>query len=148
MLTVSKIRSRNDIVACASMYKRIYNEDKLVVDLDKSINSLGKAASRGFLRVVLDNGVIVAWLLASEQDHPWLSYKILQQSFFASETSKLKTVKCVQLLHSEMESYAKHLGYDYVFSTGSHQDESFVFARILEKSGWQREGYLVFKKLR
>ena len=148
-MKVDIIRNMSDIKACADLYASVYKFDGLNVSVNKGITILKLKARRDFIRVVRDDsGEIIAWLLASEADIPWLDEKVFQQEYFASNTTKFNAVKCVKLLHDSMVSHAIENGFSLALSIGSHQDESCVFTRILEIHGWQREGYVAFKKLR
>lgn len=146
-MVVDIIRNMSDVNACVSLYASVYKPDGLTLDTDKGSETLKRKARSDFTRVVREGSEIIAWINAAEANLPWVSERIFQQNYFASKTSKLKAVKCVKLLHDAMEEYAISKQFDIVMSIGSHQDESCVFSRILEKHGWERQGFLSMKRL-
>jgi hypothetical protein len=84
----------------------------------------------------------VAWILATKIKSPHTGETSLQQIYYASNLSGIRSVRAVQLLHAELVSEAQKRKIGRVISTGSHMDSENVFTRILEKMGWKRRSYM------
>lgn len=142
-------RSVSDIVACVEMYYNLNDHSFIEISKEESVKNLLRfSRQKEFVRMLLnDNDEIIAWIFASKAK-PYHSAEIIfQQFYYASNQKGLKAFRSVILLHEEMIEEAARLDLKVVLSSGSHLDDDFTFARILEKSGWQRRGYLASKRL-
>jgi hypothetical protein len=64
------------------------------------------------------------------------------QDFYATNLKGVSAGKAVVAAHKDLLEYAIKMKAKYVMSSGSHMDDNNVFARLLEKSGWQRRNFL------
>ena len=137
------------MVACIELYRQINDETFVEIDPDVSFASLRHVyRSRGFLRVVLEGDVVVAWIYCQPVSMMHVRYLSFQQIYYASSKTGLAAVKLVKLLHEAMLEEARRLKIQLAISMGSHMDSKHTFVRILEKAGWQRRGHAAIFRLR
>jgi hypothetical protein len=147
MYEISKILTRAEIEYCIDSYIKHNDFSFLPVDRDCAIVNLNLAVRRQkFVRVLKENDQIIAWIYADIGKSLHMHEKILQQYYYCSDLTGTKAFKAVKILHEELLEYAKENKYDMVFSLGSHLDEKYIFTRMLEKLGWQRRGYIAYKR--
>lgn len=146
---VIKPRGVEDIAACVDMYMVINEDSFLHIDRAYSIKMLSLALQQGrFFRVKLNQyGKIEAWIMAIINRTYHDPEPFLQQIYYCSSNIGIKAYRDVVELHSAMEQEAMMLNISTVKATGNHSDINNVYARILEKIGWERRGYLCIKKL-
>jgi len=143
-----KIRTKEDIHECISMYLSLSDESFLPSDYNSAYKSLFNAVrTKHFVRCIRENNVIVAWIYCEPVQVQHMKEPVFQQIYYCSLSTGRNAVRYVKILHDEMIIEAKKRGLEYCTSTGSHMDPSFVFARILEKNGWQRRGFIAVKHL-
>jgi hypothetical protein len=118
-----------------------YERFNFLVDYETSLKSFGRLLRSGaFCRTVEDNGEIIAWILCSKVKLFYLDEPVFQQDAFSCSRCPYRTI---ELLHKEMIANSPT---DLIFSSGSFLDERNTFARILEKQGWNRKGYLAWTR--
>lgn len=143
-----KLRTTADIAACVDLYRALSDEAFITSDRNSAIRNLwALVRQRRFVRCIRRNGVIEAWIYADRVHLPHRATPHFQQIYYASSVSGIRAARYVVALHDIAAEYAKAEGYDLITSPGSHMDPDNVFARILEKNGWQRRGYLAAKAL-
>lgn len=148
-LIVRKPRNTSDIINCVNMYLSLDEPGFMPASFDSSCRSLVNHWQHGgFIRLVEEDGRLIAWIFAicAPMDH--ISEKIVSQRYYASKTSGVKSFRALKLLHDEMLAYAHRINAAYCTSTGSHFDTAFTFTRMLEKCGWTRRGYLAIYKMK
>ena len=145
-----KPRSQQDLIACVDLYRALNDESFIPTSRKHGIQAIVMKARAGkFIRIAVDdNDQLVAWILCEEVKHPPFGFKALQQIFFASKEKGFKSARAVKMLHEAMVAEAERLRLPLVMSTGSHFDTDFTFAKLLEKFGWTRAGYLAVKRTR
>lgn len=146
---VIKPRGVEDIAACVDMYIAI-NEDRFLrIDRAYSIKTLSLALQQGrFFRIKLSQeGNVEAWIIAIINRTYHDPEPFLQQIYYCSANKGVKAYRDVVDLHSTMEQEAIRLNISSIKAMGNHGDTRNVYARILEKIGWERRGYLCIKKL-
>lgn len=147
MLKIDTIHSLRDVEICVDMYMQ-YNDDTfMLAERDVALKQITLIARRQkFFRVLKEDGVIVACLIADTACNHHSSVRMIAQQYYASNQTGVKAFKCIKLLHEELFKYAEETKHELVASAGSHFDPDNTFARILEKLGWQRRHYLCVKR--
>lgn len=146
-MKLDEIRSKEELEYCVDMYMSQNDISFLPADRDTSIKNLKKAYRNDFVRVVRDKGVIIAWAWFLRINLPYTDKEFFQQYFYTSNCTGVKAYKCVIMLHEAAEEEAKRLKIRYLISQGSHMDPHCVFAKMLERQGWQRRGHTAVLKL-
>lgn len=147
-MRIDTIRTKEEVEYCVQMYYDLNDHDFIDVDFDTSFKTLFQLVRRKrFIRVLKDDNKIIAWIYAEKVQLSHMAYPVLQQMYYASNQQGIKAVRCVKLLHQELIEHAIELNLDTVISPGSHMDPNFVFAKILEKDGWDRRGFIAIKRL-
>lgn len=141
-------RNYKELRTCIEIYYK-YNEGGLLPqDFNASLDSLYKHVSKGdFLFIIRDKEEIVAWILAIIHKPDSMSEKVVQQIFYGSKLTGIKAVKALRIAHKALVELAIHKKIKYVFSCSSHQDSHLQLCRILEKDGWQTEGYFALYRV-
>jgi hypothetical protein len=130
------------------MYYDLNDSDFLKVDFDTCFRRLeSKVRGNKYVRVLKRDSEIIAWIYAEKGKSQFEDCLVFQQVFYASNQSGTMAYKCVKLLHEDMIEEAKRQGCKLVQAMGSHMDPDFVYARILEKLGWKRRGFLAIRYL-
>jgi len=130
------------------MYRALSDESFVTSDRNVAIANMWLLVRRKrFVRCLRRNGVIEAWIYADRVQLQHRATPHFQQLYYASSVSGIRAARYVVELHNMAAEYAKAEGYDLITSPGSHMDPDNVFARILEKNGWQRRGYIAAKAL-
>jgi hypothetical protein len=146
-MILSKIYTKDEIQYCVDMYAALNDYSFLPVVKSTAVKNLTSAVRRQkFVRVLKESNKIVAWLYADTGISLHMNERVLQQFYYCSDLTGTKAFKAVRALHEELLEYAKLNGYTIVFSPGSHFDEKYVFTRMLEKLGWERRGYIAYKR--
>lgn len=148
---IDKIGSPNDVVACVDIYQPMNDESFLRSDRTRCLsNFLGMAANANFfIRVAYeDNGEVLGFIIAEEGECGHIPGRCLQQRYYASKCKGKKSYKVVEMLHQALIERAIQRKMDYILSQGSFLDEQNVFARMLERMGWERRHYLAVYKLK
>ena len=147
-MRVQPIQSGREVLECVRMYMAANDEGFMETSLSASFDALYKAVQSGkFVRKATDDGEIVGWLYAELVRPPYSKYKVLQQNFYACSAHGARAYRCAAALHSAMEEEGRRVGARYLLSQGSHFDPENVYARILERLGWERRHYLCVKRL-
>ena len=144
--TVSPPRGIQDIEDCVELLGRTMVSPLGKMDKEFGISSLRKA-QRDFFRVVKIDSKIVAWLTAKVVQSQYYPEFVLTQWCCCCEVKGIIGYRCIIMLHDEMEKEARKLKLAGVVSTCNEHDTTFLFARILEKHGWNRIGYMAYKSL-
>jgi hypothetical protein len=141
-------RTAADIHTCFELYASLNDYTFMDVEIEKAIHSLMQKAKSGkFVRMRVIDNKIVAWICAELVSLPHSNERIMQQTYYASNQSGTAAYRSVLALHAAMEEEAVRKGCTLIASPGSHLDERFTFAKILEKNGWSRRGYLAIKSI-
>jgi hypothetical protein len=119
----------------------------LPVEYDYVLKRVQHAIRKGaFIRVYKEDNKILGWILATKTGMDFNQKTSLQQQYFCSNETGYKLYKILKLLHEELFIAAKEC--DYAISSGSPLDENMIFAKLLEKAGWTRHGYLCYRSTR
>ncbi len=146
-MKLEDIKTSVEIKECIEAYSKLNDYSFLPGDKDFLFKNLSLAIRRKrFFKLLKENDKIVAWLYADVSNSLHIKEKILQQYYYYSSLSGVKSFRAIQLFHEELLSYAAKNNYTLVISTGSHLDEKYVFTRMLEKLGWDRRGYIACKR--
>jgi len=62
--------------------------------------------------------------------------------YYACDQTGISAYRSIVLLHDEMQKCSLKLPVKYCVSAGSPLDDNNVFAKVLEKNGWSRKGYM------
>lgn len=145
---VIRITSRQQIIKCVDLYLAQNDESFMKTSKETSYRNLfNKVRLNKFVRAVEIDGEIVAWIYADAVVLEHTDYVTVQQMYYGSSQHGIMAVRCIKLLHEAMLEYAESLKAAYCTSAGSPYDTENVFAKILEKSGWIRRGYLAVMEL-
>lgn len=147
-MIVSEIKTMNEIKYCVDMYYAQNDFSFLNVDKQLAIKNLETCVRRKkFVRILYKDNIIVSWIYANQLTSQHMSESILLQNYYCSVLKGTSAVRSLKLLHNEMISYAKENKYQICMSNGSHLDENNTFAKILERLGWIRRGYVAIYKI-
>jgi len=149
-MKVIKPRDRNDLIKCVDLYLALNDETFLPSNRIVCLQKVETAYKTGkYFKILIDDlGEIIGWLHADTLQLSYMSIPILQQMFYMSNQTGVKAVRAVELLHEDLIFHGEEIGVKIITSMGSYMDPNFVFVRILEKSGWERRGYMAIYKTR
>jgi hypothetical protein len=147
-MEISKIETKEDLQYCVNLYYNLNDHEFLDVDPNICYTSLYKLYKQNnFIRVIRKDDKIIAWLLAIKTQALHMSYPQLQQLYYACDQKGFIAYKCVVLLHEALVEEAKLSNIRFCISQGSHMDPENIFAKILEKQGWDRRGHTAALRL-
>lgn len=147
-LQLSKPRTKADIEACVRMYRDLHDESLIETDFESAYKNLYDAVKLNkFVRIALRDSQLVAWIWADVVKPAYSKEKVFQQLFYCSNETGFASARLVLAMHDALIDEARRLGLKHVISQGSHTDEKFVMARLLEKNGWKRCGYVAIYHL-
>jgi len=106
-----------------------------------------KVRMKKFIRGYFEGSIMVGCIYADIAQLPHLPFPYFQQFYFYTEEKGKKAFNIIKHLHDSMILEAKRQELAFCISMGSHNDEKFTFARILEKHGWERINYLAYYQL-
>jgi hypothetical protein len=143
-MLIRKIKNLKELEECVDMYLKLSDQEFLPASRKASIKSLKEVLStpKAFVRVLEKEGKLVAWIYAEVIQLQHTTFKVLQQIYYSSCLEGVSAARAVKLLHQALIEEAERRRVIMVTSPGSHLDENFTFAKILEKSGWERRGYM------
>ena len=127
---------------CVDMYLAHNEPDFLPADRKVALRNLITAAKRKKFVVVIEDNGIRGFLLATVGGNLHTDVPILNQNYYCSNYTGTKAVKAVVETHKALIDYAEENKIAFILSSGSHQDETNIFARILERNGWKRRHFL------
>lgn len=143
---IRDVKSSREMEKCVDLYIGLNDETFIPSDRKHALACMKDYLGSGSkLKVMEENGEIVAWILVRKLRMPQYTEPVLQQIYYASNLKGFKSARAVIALHKEMEPIARSMDIKRIISTGSHMDERYVFAKILERVGWERRGYMVTK---
>jgi hypothetical protein len=131
---VSLIRSLQEIDTCVEIYNV---RNPLFIKPDVAKTNFRRALRSGvFARMLLYNEEIIAWIACVRAKQLHMSEPYFNQLYFCSSRFGFQSV-C--LLHDDV---VKNSPCDLIMSQGAYFDDKQIFARMLEKHGWNRKGSL------
>lgn len=140
--------SEEQLRECAIMYMSQNDMEFFPIDREKCIQSIISHWKEGsFIRVLVDNNALVGFIMATSGTSKHNYGRHLTQEYYCSNQKGYKAAKAVIVAHEALLAYAKTLPFEFVLSSCSHMDPTFVFSRILEKRGWMRRGYMAIYRL-
>lgn len=149
MFELKEISSEKDIVYCVQSYASANDESFLPVHFETALSYVKNHWLNGaYLRILLKDSKPVGTILAIKgkaASHSNLNALI--QNYYWCELQGFSAAKAAIFVHKELEKEAIKRRLPLVISTGSHMDETHQFAKILEKMGWERRGYIALKRL-
>jgi hypothetical protein len=147
-MILSEIKTLAEVAICVDMYLKLNDYSFLPADRNLAIQNLSMFVRRKkFVRTLVRDEKIVAWIYASPCSSSHMSEKIIQQNYYCSNLQGVSAFRAVKILHEALIEYAIKLKADLVVSPGSHLDEENRFVKILEKIGWNRRGYIAVYKI-
>jgi hypothetical protein len=148
-MRIIKPRTLEDVVICVEMYANLNDHSFVKISKERSLRYLLQACKQNkFVRILLNQqDEIEAWIYADVFMPFHSDEKMLQQIYYASNKEGVKAYRHVVSLHEAMLDEARLRNISLAISQGSHMDETNVFSRILEKSGWERRGHTALKRL-
>jgi len=145
-MIVRKLLNITELEICVDLYIKLNDETFIPASRRRSLERIHELVKGGsFFRVLEDDGKIRAWILANRVKPDHVDQVIFIQHYYGSDLMGVKAAKAVKMLHEALIEEAIRLNVSRVMSTGNHLDEANVFTRILEKSGWDRRGYVATK---
>jgi len=146
IMEVRKLQCIDEMEICVDLYIKYNDESFIPASRKRSVERFIELVKSGaFLRVIEEDGKIMAWILAARSKFEHVDQMVFQQLYFGSDFKGLKAAKAVKILHEALIEEAVRLNVPRVFSMGNPLDEKNVFTRILEKSGWDRRGFVASK---
>lgn len=147
-MRIDTIKTKEEVEYCVQMYLALNDPDFIDADFDTSFKTLFQLVRlKKFVRVLKQEEEIIAWIYAEKVKITHMAYPVLQQMYYASNQTGIKAARCVKLIHRELIKHAEEINVNTILSAGSHMDPTFVFAKILEKDGWERRGFLAIKRI-
>jgi hypothetical protein len=138
----------SDLKECIDLYYNINDHSFAFVDKNESLKNLYQLyLKKEFIRVIKKDNKIIAWILCIKNKPLHSANNHLQQIYYACSEKGFLAYKCVVVLHNAMIEEAKRIRINELISQGSHLDDNNVFAKILERNGWSRRGYLASYRL-
>jgi len=135
-----------DVRACVDLYMGL--NPFIPSERAQSIRFLENAARRQELvRQIYRQNERVGWFWAKEVTLNYTAERVFSQMHFCMAARGIVAYRGIVLAHEAIEEKARTLGISLLLSQGSHVDETNVFPRILEKHGWERQGYACKKRL-
>ena len=148
VIQIIKPRNKDDVRALVEMYYQQNDFTFLPASLEEAYRSLfGAVRANRFVRMALRDSEILGFIYADISKSTHMIEKMYQQLYYTSNQKGLLAARLVVLLHEALIEEAKLKKINLVVSAGSHMDEDCVMARILEKNGWKRKGYLAVYKI-
>lgn len=145
-MIIDQINTIQDVEQCVDLYLSLSDDTWMTADRATSIRSLmDKVKRKKFVRVLREDSKIIAWIYADLVKLPHTDYVNFQQIYYASAETGVRAFRCVKLLHEAMTEFGETSEAKYYVSPGSPLDDNNVFAKILEKCGWIRKGYMAFR---
>jgi hypothetical protein len=148
-MKIRKMKTTKEIEPCIDLYIQLNDEEFIPSNKKSSMRSLLKHLQEGaFFRLLEDDdGKIVAWILATKCMPEHTGEVTLQQRYYGSNLTGIKSARAVKVLHEALIYEAQRQGISRVISMGSHLDPENIFTRILEKMGWKRRHYIATYEL-
>lgn len=147
-MIVDKIKSQADVEACVKIYRPQNDESFLPSSESVCLASFLAMMSNGFfVRVLKKDDEIVGFIIGEKGVSAHIPGAIVRQVYYASNLKGVEAYRAVKLLHKALVEFAEKQRVKTVLSQGSFLDPSNIFARILEKEGWERRHYLAVKRL-
>jgi len=142
------IESYSDIIECVDLYLKLTLDSPLPSCRGVSLlRFFKKSRANKFIRVLCEGDEIIAWIYCDVVTLDHIDYKIFQQIYFVSSKTGIKAFRSIQMLHESMYEFSKTTEALYCTSVGSPLNETNVLARCLEKIGWERRGYMAFRRI-
>ena len=139
----------DELAFCVDMYLQMNDESFIPADRKKSLHAMERVHKQmKYLRVAKSEEGIIGWMLAEPAPLDHCSLRIMQQRYFSTNQKGIKAARVVLEMHRDLVNYSKFYKFDMVTSPGSHLDEEYKFARILERDGWSRRGFMAMFDLR
>ncbi len=138
--------SESDIYWCAKSYCDYVRckTDLLNLSIEESILNLKQ---QEFLSLYKIKSKPVAFISGGVTKQQFSKNKIFNQNFYYTDLTGYSAYIAQKVLHQRMIEYARKRHVKTVLSAGSYFDERNVFAKMLEKQGWIRHGYLAIYQL-
>jgi hypothetical protein len=146
-ILVRRVTSRDEVLKCVEMSLVEYavvDREFLDVDKDYCIDNAMHCFQNGSLfNVLLEDGEIIAWILAAERS-PFLHSRtrVLTQLYYHSFVHGIKAVRALKLAHQSMITHAVLRGIP-LLQSNSYLHNSDVFNRVLSSIGWVVRGSMV-----
>jgi hypothetical protein len=141
-LIVRDFLNDREIEQAATLYYEWTDKQFINADLMTSINGLKHIVKTNkFAKVILVDNAVVGFITGDRYNSPFMAERVFMQTFYFSNLKGVAAIRAIKLAHKALVDYAIKFKYDSCYSSGSFQDKDLVFARTLEKEGWQRRSY-------
>lgn len=143
--------SQADLKVCLEMYKSINDETFIHVDDTfalKQLREFTKLPSvHGGFYLSVEEHRIVGWMAYHVTRSKYGGELQVVQHVCGVAPRGLAGIRVQSELHEELIRRAYLVNAVSVVSSGNPYDTSFVFARVLERQGWKRRGFMAIYEL-
>jgi hypothetical protein len=143
--------SQADLKVCLEMYKDINDESFIHVDdafALKRIREFTKlSCTQGGFYLSVEGHTIVGWMAYHVTSSQYGGERQVVQHVCGVAPKGLHGIRVQLELHEELIRRAYLVNAASVVSSGNPYDTSFVFARVLERQGWKRRGFMAIYEL-
>jgi len=144
MASITNITNKSQIIQCVEMYAKRIPE----IDIEYSIKVFVQAIrQKHFVKICIENQNVIAWISATEGLLAYRNERVLKAEHYCSNEIGFKAARLVLDMHSTLIDEAERLDIKYIYAMCSPADEKFILTKILEKDGWQRQGYQAIWKI-
>lgn len=138
--------SNEDIKWCAESYCNFVKQKTNILSLSVE-ESILNLKQQEFISLYKVKNKPVAFISGCVTKQQFSKNKIFNQNFYYTELKGYSAYVAQKVLHQRMIEYASRRHIKTILSAGSYFDERNVFAKMLEKQGWIRHGYLAIYQL-
>lgn len=138
--------SEDDIRWCAESYCDFVRQKTILLNLSVE-ESILNLKQQEFLSLYKVRNKPVAFISGCTTKQQFSKNKIFNQNFYYTNLTGYSAYVAQKVLHGRMIEYARKRHVKTILSAGSYFDERNVFAKMLEKQGWSRHGYLAIYQL-
>ena len=136
-----------ELEICVDMYLAMNDETFIPASKVESLKALIQFTRQGqYVKACYHNDELIAWLYAVEGRVSHMNFDVVEQKYYACSKHGVQSFNAIKALHADLVAHAERLRYPMVISQGSPFDKDNVYARILEKNGWERRGFLAVYK--
>lgn len=150
MLKIIKPRSFEDLDKCSKLYTDFVKRKGSFVETDAKRSAVfmqEHLQRQGGMFILLDDDLIIGWLMCVKRKAEFYDALIVQQSFTYIESSPIKSFRGTLMLHNEMIEWGRRRKCEWAYSTASPDDPTFQLCRMLAKDGWEVHSYLATKNI-
>lgn len=135
-----------DLEWCASSYCNFVESKNSILKLSVA-ESIINLKCQEYVDVYKRSNKPVAFICGNISKQPFSTQKVLNQNFYYTSLQGYGAFIAQKELHKRFIEYARKRHIKTILSAGSYFDEDNIFAKMLEKQGWTRYGYLAVYQL-